>query len=192
MSASRSVLIVDDEIDTLKLLKIIVELSGYEAYTTLNSLEALTLAKVEQPDVILLDIMMPNLDGFQLCKMIRADPQTRNLPVIFVTAYSALDLEERRLASGGDMVLSKPVGMETLTAAIEQVQGMERQIPPDIQQASADMTVIRNPLKAKGTSPAKPSGEAPQDDPSAASTVLHSPLKGKFPLGGKDSDDKKP
>ncbi|HLA42017.1 MAG TPA: response regulator, partial [Aggregatilineales bacterium] len=126
---SKRILIVDDEEDTLKLLKMIVELSGMVAYTTLNSLDALTMAKVEQPDVVLLDIMMPKLDGFQLCKMLRADPITRNLPVIFVTAYSALDLEDRRKSSGGDMVLPKPVGMDQLIESIETVQSMERMIP---------------------------------------------------------------
>ena len=128
----KRLLIVDDELDTLKLLKTMVEISGYEAYITLNSLDALTLAQVEQPDVVLLDIMMPKMDGFQLCKMMRAHPETRNLPIIFVTAYSALDLEERKNASGGDMVVPKPIGMHTLIAAIEKVQSMERNIPPDI------------------------------------------------------------
>lgn len=133
---SKRVLVVDDEIDTLKLLKTILEISGYEAYTTLNSLEALTLAQVEQPDVVLLDIMMPKLDGFQLCKMMRAHPSTRLLPVIFVTAYDALDLEDRRKSSGGDMVLNKPINMDALIKAIEVVESLERNIPADIQEAS--------------------------------------------------------
>jgi CheY-like chemotaxis protein len=146
--SSKRVLIVDDEEDTLKLLKIIVELSGYEAYITLNSLEALTMAQVEQPDVVLLDVMMPKLDGFQLCKMMRANPKTRDLPVIFVTAYDALDLEQRRLESGGDMVLSKPVGMDTLSDAIEKVQTIARRVPDDIQKASADITLAKSPFKS--------------------------------------------
>jgi CheY-like chemotaxis protein len=148
-TAAKSVLIVDDEEDTLKLLRMIVELSGYEAYTTLNSLEALTMAQVEQPDVVLLDVMMPKLDGFQLCKMLRADPKTRELPVIFVTAYSALDLEDRRMESGGDMVLPKPVGMDQLVEAIENVQSIERMIPHEIHKASADITLARSPFKGK-------------------------------------------
>lgn len=145
--SKKRVLIVDDEEDTLKLLKIIVELSGYEAYITLNSLEALTMAQVEQPDVILLDVMMPKLDGFQLCKMIRAHPKTRELPVIFVTAYDAMDIEKRRVESGGDMILPKPVGMDTLTEAIEKVQLIARSVPEEIQKAAADITLARSPFK---------------------------------------------
>lgn len=166
----KRVLIVDDEEDTLKLLKIIVELSGYEADTTLNSLDALTMAQVEQPDVVLLDIMMPRLDGFQLCKMMRANPKTRNLPVIFVTAYSALDLDDRRKASGGDMVLSKPVSMDQLIEAIEKVQTMERNIPQQIEQAAADITLAHVPDKSKLLAAVKnKTADASADKPTAPS-----------------------
>src|SRR5436190_17176395 len=113
------VLVVDDEIDTLNLLRTILEISGYEAFTTLNSVEAIMLAEMEHPDCILLDIMMPQLDGFTLCKMMRLHPATMNLPIIFVTAYSALDIEERRLEAGADMVLPKPIGMDALIEAVE-------------------------------------------------------------------------
>ena len=133
------VLIVDDEPDTIKVLKTIVEISGYEAYATVHAMEALTMARVEQPHVALLDIMMPEMDGFQLAKMMRAHAETRDLPIIFVTAYDAKDLEDRRVASGGDMVLDKPVSMEKLIDAIEEVQKMERNIPQDIIEASQDL-----------------------------------------------------
>src|SRR5579859_7997629 len=113
------VLVVDDEIDTLNLLQTILEISGYQAFTTLNSIDAITLAEVEHPDCILLDIMMPQLDGFTLCKMMRMHPTTKNLPIVFVTAYSALDLEDRRVDAGADMVLPKPIGMDALIEAIE-------------------------------------------------------------------------
>jgi CheY-like chemotaxis protein len=174
-AAMKSVLIVDDEEDTLKLLKMIVELSGYEAYTTLNSLEALTMAQVEQPDVVLLDVMMPKLDGFQLCKMLRADPKTRELPVIFVTAYSALDLEDRRVESGGDLVLPKPVGMDDLVSAIDNVQSIERRIPQEIEKASADITLARNPLK--GMSMAQLSGPTPAPAATVSTTTPASDAK---------------
>jgi len=113
------VLIVDDEIDTLNLLRTILDLSGHQATTTLNSVDAITLAEIEQPDCILLDIMMPQLDGFTLCKMMRLHPATAHLPIVFVTAYSALDLEDRRKEAGADMVLPKPIGMDTLIEAVE-------------------------------------------------------------------------
>src|SRR5215475_2672151 len=118
------VLVVDDEIDTLNLLRTILEISGYQAFTTLNSVDAITLAEVEHPDCILLDIMMPQLDGFTLCKMMRLHPATANLPIVFVTAYSALDLEDRRREAGADMVLPKPIGMDVLIEAVQKVTAM--------------------------------------------------------------------
>jgi len=108
------VLVVDDEQDTLNLLRVILEIGGFEPCTTLNSVEALTLAEVQKPDVVLLDIMMPKLDGFTLCKMMRSHPVTQNLPIIFVTAYPALDIEERRVDAGADLILPKPVSMDGL------------------------------------------------------------------------------
>ena len=118
------VLVVDDEIDTLNLLRTILEISGFQPVVTLNSVDAITLAEVEHPDVILLDIMMPQLDGFTLCKMMRVNPATMNLPIVFVTAYSSLDLEDRRKEAGADMVLPKPIGMDTLIDAVEKVTSL--------------------------------------------------------------------
>ncbi len=91
------ILVVDDELDTLNLLRTILEISGYTPITTLNSVDAIGLAEVEKPDVILLDIMMPKLDGFTLCKMMRQHTTTKDLPIIFVTAYESLDIEQRRV-----------------------------------------------------------------------------------------------
>lgn len=169
---SKRVLVVDDEIDTLKLLKTILEISGYEAYTTLNSLEALTLAQVEQPDVVLLDIMMPKLDGFQLCKMMRAHPSTQLLPIIFVTAYDALDLEDRRKSSGGDMVLPKPINMDALIKAIEVVESLERNIPDDIKQASQGISSTNG---KNGGSATPPTPAKVEEKPAEVKTVVEPP-----------------
>lgn len=112
------VLVVDDEEDTLNLLKLILQISGYDPLTTLNSVEAIALAEAQTPQVVLLDIMMPKLDGFTLCKMMRENPVTKDLPIIFVTAYSALDLEDRRKEAGADLILPKPIGMDSLINTI--------------------------------------------------------------------------
>jgi DNA-binding response OmpR family regulator len=123
-SMSIRVLVVDDEMDTLSLLRTILQISGFEPITTLNSVDAINLADTEQPDVILLDIMMPRLDGFTLCKMMRQNPATKSLPIIFVTAYEALDIEERRVEAGADLVIHKPINIDRLINAIHEVQEM--------------------------------------------------------------------
>lgn len=115
------VLVVDDEMETLNLMRIILTLNGYIPITTLNSLEAITLAETEKPDVVLLDIMMPGLDGFELCKLMRQNPATKNLPIAFVTAYEMLDMEARRLEAGADLVVHKPVNMKMLAEAIPKI-----------------------------------------------------------------------
>ena len=122
------VLVVDDEQDTLNLLRTILEISGYVPITTLNSVDAVGLAEVEKPDVVLLDIMMPKLDGFALCKMMRANSATQNLPIIFVTAYESLDIEERRAEAGANKVINKPINMDVLIKAIDEV--LKNPVPP--------------------------------------------------------------
>jgi CheY-like chemotaxis protein len=112
------VLVVDDEISTLDLMREYLKLNDYEVITTLNSTDALLLAELERPDCVLLDIMMPVLDGFTLCKLMRLHPATAHLPILFVTAYPSLDLEERRIECGADHVLLKPFPMRELDAAI--------------------------------------------------------------------------
>ncbi len=118
------VLVVDDERETLDILGLFLELSGYKPCTTLNSKEAITLAEAEHPDCVLLDVMMPGLNGFDLCKMMRSHPTTTDLPIMFVTAYAPMDLEDRRRDAGADMVLMKPFGMDNLIRAVEEVMGM--------------------------------------------------------------------
>lgn len=134
MSDKTRVLVVDDELDTLNLLKLLLEVSGFDPITTLNSVEALQLAELEQPDVILLDIMMPKLDGFALCKMMRQHPEITNRPIIFVTAYEALDLDERTEDAGADAVVPKPIDMTKLTETIEQVR--QNRVKPRSQYAA--------------------------------------------------------
>ncbi len=121
---STRILIVDDELDTLSLLRTILEISGFQPITTLNSVDAIGLAEMEKPDVVLLDIMMPKLDGFTLCKMMRDNLATSNLPIIFVTAYEALDIEERRIEAGADLLIQKPIDVDALVTAIHEATKM--------------------------------------------------------------------
>lgn len=118
------VLVVDDERETLEILGLFLELSGYKPCTTLNSEDAIALAEAERPDCVLLDVMMPGLNGFDLCKMMRSHQTTTDLPIMFVTAYAPMDLEERRREAGADLVLMKPFGMDNLIRAVEEVMDL--------------------------------------------------------------------
>ena len=130
---STRILVVDDETDTLSLLCTILEISGFAPIATLNSVDAIGLAVKEKPDVVLLDIMMPRLDGFTLCKMMREDAATKDLPIIFVTAYEALDIEERRIEAGADRLIHKPINIDILIRTIGDVL----KVRPNTPQAGA-------------------------------------------------------
>ena len=84
--APKTVLMVDDEANARKVAKLILEREGYRTLTASNGEEGLVLAKVEQPDVILLDIMMPKMSGYDMLKRLREDQDTQQIPVIIVTA----------------------------------------------------------------------------------------------------------
>src|SRR5258708_5294633 len=178
------VLVVDDEIDTLNLLRTILEISGYQAFTTLNSMDAIILAEVERPDCILLDIMMPKLDGFTLCKMMRLHPATANLPIVFVTAYSSLDLEDRRKEAGADMVLPKPIGMNALVDAIELATAMRTKGP--VADASYDQVGAATPAAGTPTTvisdPSFASIEIKPSEPAVAPAASVAPVAPAEPV----------
>jgi DNA-binding response OmpR family regulator len=158
------VLVVDDELDTLNLLRTILDISGYAPITTLNSVDAVGLAEVEKPDVVLLDIMMPKLDGFTLCKMLRANDATRTLPIIFVTAYEALDIEDRRVEAGANKVINKPIDIDVLIQTIDMVLkepvAVETPVPVVPTPAASNAPSDGNAAKTQeGTPAAKPAAQ---------------------------------
>jgi CheY-like chemotaxis protein len=115
------ILIVDDEIETLNVLSTFLEITGHSPLTTPDPRLAMGIAEREHPDCVLLDVMMPDIDGFMLCKQMRLNPLTKALPIMFITAYAPLDLEDRRRDAGGDLVLMKPFGLDALTRMIDDI-----------------------------------------------------------------------
>ena len=84
--ASKTVLMIDDEVNARKVVKLILEREGYRTLTASNGEEGLVLAKVERPHVILLDVMMPKMSGYDMLKRLREDQDTQEIPVIILTA----------------------------------------------------------------------------------------------------------
>lgn len=119
-----TVLIVDDNIQNVELLQAYLEPLGCQTVTAADGFEAIQI--IEQamqagealPDLILLDIMMPRMSGFEVCRKLKADPATRSIPIMMVTALNELGDVERGVESGTDDFLSKPVNkLELLTRA---------------------------------------------------------------------------
>jgi len=110
------VLVVDDNQQNLELLQAYLEDVDCRAIPAHDGPEALDIVSKESPDLILLDVMMPKMSGFEVCRRIKADPKTSDIPVIMVTALSEFGDIERAIDSGTDDFLSKPVNkLELLT-----------------------------------------------------------------------------
>jgi len=110
------VLVVDDNQQNLELLQAYLEDVDCRTIPARDGLEALEIISKETPDLILLDVMMPKMSGFEVCKRIKNDPKTGDIPVIMVTALTELGDIERGIDSGTDDFLSKPVNkLELLT-----------------------------------------------------------------------------
>jgi two-component system cell cycle response regulator len=111
-----SVLVVDDNAQNLELLQAYLEDLGCPVRTARDGIEALEAIEAEQPDIVLLDVMMPRMSGFQACQKIKANPRTRDIPVIMVTALNEVGDAERAVECGADDFLTKPVNrVELLT-----------------------------------------------------------------------------
>jgi PAS domain S-box-containing protein len=112
------VLIVDDERHNRQLLEVMLGPEGFELMTASSGEEALALVAKRQPDLILLDIMMPGLDGYQVTRQIKGDPATRNIPIIMVTAFDDRQARMLGLNAGAEDFLTKPVDRAELCARV--------------------------------------------------------------------------
>lgn len=113
---SARVLLVDDLELNRKLLEAQLRRDYYQVSSVASGAEALVAAKADQPDIILLDIMMPGMDGFEVCARLKADPATRHIPIVFVSALDERVDRLRGLELGADDFLTKPVDAAQLTA----------------------------------------------------------------------------
>ncbi len=111
------ILIVDDEPDSLNLLYTFLE-NDYKVIVAPNGLEALKLAAESTPDLILLDVMMPDMDGYEVCRQLKAEKATRSIPVIFVSSMSDIVDEHKGLKAGAVDYISKPISFVTARARI--------------------------------------------------------------------------
>ncbi|MCP4610477.1 MAG: response regulator [Planctomycetes bacterium] len=110
------VLVVDDNQQNLELLQVYLEDVDCQSIPACDGPEALDIIAKEPPDLILLDVMMPKMSGFEVCRRIKNDPKTSDIPVIMVTALNEFGDIERAIDSGTDDFLSKPVNkLELLT-----------------------------------------------------------------------------
>ena len=112
------ILIVDDTPDNLALLSDALDEVGYMVLVALDGLSALSRIQRRRPDLILLDAMMPGLDGFETCQRIKADPATADIPVLFMTALTDSEHVVKGFAAGGIDYVTKPINTEEVLARV--------------------------------------------------------------------------
>jgi CheY-like chemotaxis protein len=112
------VLIVDDNRANLKLARVVLSLEGLDVRTALSAEEALTELESFTPDLILMDLQLPGIDGLQLTRKLKADPNRHHITVLAVTAYAMKGDMERALAAGCDGYISKPFDPPTLCSLV--------------------------------------------------------------------------
>jgi two-component system, cell cycle response regulator DivK len=110
----KSVLIVDDNPINMKLVRVLLTGEGYDVRTAGDAVEALAVLKQWQPNLILMDIQLPGIDGLELTRQLKADSTTGHITIIGLTAYAMKGDEERILAAGCDGYIAKPIDTRTL------------------------------------------------------------------------------
>jgi CheY-like chemotaxis protein len=117
--ATKSVLVVDDSPENLKLILVILAASGYELTTASDAHEALRILSQRHTDLILLDLQLPGMDGLELTRQLKAQPQTRSIPIVAVTAYAMKGDENKAREAGCDGYIVKPLDKRLLRSVVK-------------------------------------------------------------------------
>src|SRR5215813_7384307 len=115
---SKKILVIDDTAHNVKMLVDLLSAKGFATLTAASGKEGLDLIEAEHPDLVLLDVMMPGMDGYEVCREIRANPEHAMLPVVMVTALDPAGERIKGLDAGADDFLTKPVNMAELVARV--------------------------------------------------------------------------
>ena len=122
-AAKHKVIIVDDDRDTREMLTLALELEGFGVSQAANGLRLISAMHVDRPDVILLDVMMSWIDGFELCRAIKKNQTFADIPVIFISARKSLEDEKAGLDAGAVDYFAKPLDVDRLIARIREILG---------------------------------------------------------------------
>lgn len=125
LSMQRHIMVVDDEVGMLKIITLMLERVGYTVLGASNGHTALELLETETPDLIIADVMMPNMDGFELCRRIRAHPHIGHVPVIILSARTDAAAVQRAFDVGANAYMPKPTLHRDLISKVSFLLDME-------------------------------------------------------------------
>jgi two-component system alkaline phosphatase synthesis response regulator PhoP len=117
-AAGKKILIADDEADILEIISYNLELHGYHVVTAKDGDQAISIAKAENPDLIILDIMMPKKSGIEVCKILRSQPEFKNTLIVFLTALNDELSHVKGLELGADDFISKPISPKIMVSKV--------------------------------------------------------------------------
>lgn len=130
--------VIEDEPDTLAMLKAFLELFGFEVVGALTGEAGQKAIEEHCPDVLILDLMLPDIDGYEICRSLRAGPVTRGLPIIILSARTSQSEVERGYALGATRYLKKPVDLDRLVAEVQSAIGVGGHRPPALKEQIED------------------------------------------------------
>ena len=113
------ILVVEDNLDNYELVRTILELGGYDTFLAVNGRDGVNAARKQMPDLILMDMALPEMDGWNATKLIRGDPETAHIPMIALTVHTLPIERKRALDAGVDAYLSKPFDAAQLLRLVE-------------------------------------------------------------------------
>jgi two-component system alkaline phosphatase synthesis response regulator PhoP len=129
--AKQKILVVDDEEDILELLTFNLTKEGYDVSSASTGEEALSVARTESPDLILLDLMLPGMDGLEVARRIKGEPSTKNIPIVMLTAKGEESDIVTGMELGADDYITKPFSRKVLVARLRAVLRRKEEQPPD-------------------------------------------------------------
>lgn len=115
------ILVIDDDSSLLTMMSMILKRAGHETLTATNGQDGINVAREQRPDLAFVDVMMPEMNGLQVCQYLRQDASTSHIPLVVLTALTGKEHEEDALAAGADRYLSKPVTFDSLAEIINEL-----------------------------------------------------------------------
>jgi len=156
---AEKILIIDDDLDTANLVSMMFQRLGYKTATANDGLQGLVKMSEEIPDLILLDVMMPDMDGFEVARRLRNNPETTQIPILMFTAKSQVNDKITGFDAGADDYLTKPTHPSELQAHVKAL--LERSVKSEVEQTSPQLTRSK---KTKTKQTARQDKRAPTDD----------------------------
>jgi two-component system alkaline phosphatase synthesis response regulator PhoP len=153
MIPKRKILIVDDEKELVKLVSFNLTIAGYEVLSANNGIEALEICESEKPALIILDIMLPRIDGWEVCRRLKQNPKTSNIPIIMLSALSEVDDKLKGFNLGTDDYVTKPFSPRELVVRVKRVLARAEtvyQLPKKYNFGDLEINFVDSVVRLKG------------------------------------------